>query len=125
MSKYSLEFPGEPVVWVKDSSALEFPVVPRAHTKGVKYDLRFPEGEEAREAKSIQGKEVQEPYAGCVAPARVFARPLAAVAALALAGVAAAAARPSAGRLRPVLAVSALAVGAVVARAVRGSRGRR
>lgn len=171
MSKYSLEFPGEPIVWVKDSSALEFPGEPRAHTKGVKYDLVSPEGEEAREAakdtevqevtkdtevqeKPAEDKAAQGPYVLTLAhsetetteepleaceerkaphlypyaspcPARVFARPLAAVAALALAGVAAAAARPSAGRLRPVLAVSALAVASVVARAVRGSRGRR
>lgn len=79
MSKEDLVFPGEPVVRVKDPSALEFPEVPRAHTEGVKHDLVFPEGEEAREAKiiegseaseakSIQGKGAQESYAGCVAP---------------------------------------------------------
>ena len=92
MFKDDLVFPGEPVVRVKDPSALEFPEVPRSHTEGVKHDLVFPEGEEAREAKiveaseaseakiveaseaseakSIQGKEAQEPYAGCVAPVR-------------------------------------------------------
>ena len=98
MSKEDLVFPMEPVVWVKDPSALEFPEVPRAHTGGVKHDLVFPEGEEAREAKiieaseasetkSIQGSEAQEPYAGCVAPGRVFTfRALTAVVAVALAG---------------------------------------
>ncbi len=63
MSKEDLEFPGEPIVRVKDPSALEFPEVPRAQTggvKGVKHDLVFPEGEEAREAKSTQGKEASE-----------------------------------------------------------------
>ena len=60
MSKEDLEFPGEPIVRGKDPSALEFPEVPRAHTKGVKHDLEFPEGEEAREAKSVQGKEASE-----------------------------------------------------------------
>ena len=109
MFKDDLVFPGEPVVRVKDPSALEFPEVPRSRTEGVKHDLEFPEGEEAREAKSvegseareakraqaseaseaksIQGKEAQEPYAGCVAPGRVFAfRALTAVAVVALAG---------------------------------------
>lgn len=60
----ALEFPGEPIVRVKDPSALEFPEVPRAQTGGVKHDLVFPEGEEAREAKSTQvdtkGKEAQK-----------------------------------------------------------------
>lgn len=51
MSKEDLVFPVEPVVRVKDPSTLEFPEVPRAHTEGVKHDLVFPEGEEAREAK--------------------------------------------------------------------------
>ena len=60
MSKEDLEFPGEPIVQGKDPSALEFPEVPRAHTEGVKHDLVFPEGEEAREAKSVQGKEASE-----------------------------------------------------------------
>lgn len=60
MSKEDLEFPGEPIVRVKDPSALEFPEVPRAQTGGVKHDLVFPEGEEAREAKSTQGKEASE-----------------------------------------------------------------
>lgn len=73
MFKDDLMFPGEPVVRVKDPSALEFPEVPRAHTEGVKHDLVFPEGEEAREAKIVEGSEAQEPYAGCVAPGRVFA----------------------------------------------------
>ena len=58
MSKEDLVFPGEPVVRVKDPSALEFPEVPRAHTGGVKHDLEFPEGEEAREAKSAQAAQV-------------------------------------------------------------------
>ena len=87
MSKEDLVFPMEPVVWVKDPSALEFPEVPRSHTEGVKHDLVFPEGEEAREAKRAQASEAQEPYAGCVAPGRVFAfRALTAVVAVALAG---------------------------------------
>lgn len=98
MFKDNLVFPMEPVVWVKDPSALEFPEVPRAHTGGVKHDLVFPEGEEAREAKIVEGEEAceakraqaseaQEPYAGCVAPGRVFAfRALTAVVAVALAG---------------------------------------
>lgn len=71
MSKEDLVFPGEPVVRVKDTSALEFPEVPRSHTEGVKHDLVFPEGEEAREAKIVEGSEAQEPYAGCVAPVGV------------------------------------------------------
>lgn len=107
MFKDDLVFPGEPVVRVKDPSALEFPEVPRAHTGGVKHDLEFPEGEEAREAKSIQGMEAQEPYAGCVAPGRVFAfRALTAVAAVALVGLGVVAVRPLDGRL---LAVSVVA----------------
>lgn len=56
----ALEFPGEPIVQGKDPSALEFPEVPRAHTGGVKHDLVFPEGSEASEAKSAQGKEASE-----------------------------------------------------------------
>ena len=81
MSKEDLEFPGEPIVRGKDPSALEFPEVPRAQTRGVKHDLVFPEvpraqtggvkhdlvfpeGEEAREAQSAQvdtkGKEAQK-----------------------------------------------------------------
>lgn len=138
MSKEDLVFPGKHVVRVKDPSALEFPEVPRAQTGGVKHDLVFPEGEEAREAnivegseaseakraqaseasevKSIQGKEAQESYAGCVAPGRVFAfRALTAVAAVALVGLGVVAVRPLDGRLRPVLAVPALAVASVVA----------
>ena len=60
MSKEDLEFPGEPIVRGKDPSALEFPEVPRAQTRGVKHDLVFPKGEEASEAKSVQGKEASE-----------------------------------------------------------------
>ena len=64
MSKEDLEFPGEPIVRVKDPSALVFPEVPRAQTRGVKHDLVFPEGEEDREAQSTQvdtkGKEAQK-----------------------------------------------------------------
>ena len=71
MSKEDLVFPGE--LRVKNPSALESPEVPRAQIGGVKHDLVFPEGEEARESKSIQGKVAQEPYAGCIAPGRVFA----------------------------------------------------
>ena len=116
MSKKDLEFPGEPIVWVKDPSALEFPEVPRAQTVGVKHDLVFPEGEEAREAKSIQGKEAQEPYAGCVAPGRVFSfRALTAVAVVALVGLGVVAVRPLDGRLLAVLVAALLVVVAVVA----------
>lgn len=100
MSKEDLVFPGEPVVRVKDPSALESPEVARSQIGGVKHDLVFPEGEEAREAKSIQGMEAQEPYAGCVAPGRVFAcRALTAVAAVALVGLGVVAVRPLDGRL--------------------------
>ena len=60
MFKDNLVFPMEPVVWVKDPSALEFPEVPRAHTGGAKHDLVFPEGEEAREAKIIEASEASE-----------------------------------------------------------------
>lgn len=60
MFKDDLVFPGEPVVWVKDPSALEFPEVPRAQIGGVKHDLVFPEGEEAREAKIVEGSEASE-----------------------------------------------------------------
>lgn len=60
MSKEDLVFPGEPVVRVKDPSALEFPEMPRAQTGGVKHDLRFPEGEEAQEAKIVEGSEASE-----------------------------------------------------------------
>lgn len=169
MSKEDLKFPGETVVRVKDSSALEFPEAPRAQTGGVKHDLVFPEGVEAREAakdtevqevtkdtevqeKPAEDKAAQGPYVLTLAhsetetteepleaceerkaphlypyaspcPARVFARPLAAVVALALAGLPGAAVRPSAGRLVAFLAVSALAAGAVVAGVV--VRGRR
>jgi hypothetical protein len=117
MSKEDLVFPGEPVVRVKDPSALESPEVTRSHIKGAKHDLVFPEGKEAREAKSIQGSEAQEPYAGCVAPSRglVF-RALTAVAAVALVGLGFAAVRPLDGRLRPVLAVGVVACGARFAR---------
>lgn len=141
MSKKDLVFPGELVVRVKDPSALEFPEVPRAQTVGVKHDLVFPEGEEAREAKSTQvdtkGKEAQKPVAkskesgSCLCasprPGRVFAfRALTAVAAVALVGLGVAAVRPSAGRFRPVLVVLALVVASVVAGVVAcGSRGRR
>lgn len=109
MFKDDLVFPGEPVVRVKDPSALEFPEVPRSHTEGAKHDLEFPEGEEAREAKSIEGsekksaqvdtkgKEAQKPVAkskesgSCLCasprPSRVFAfRALTVVVAVALAG---------------------------------------
>ena len=125
MFKDNLVFPMEPVVWVKDPSALEFPEVPRAHTGGVKHDLVFPEGEEAREAKIVEGEEAceakraqaseaQEPYAGCVAPGRVFAfRALTAVVAVALGGLGVVAVRPLDGRLRPVLAVGAVVAGVV------------
>lgn len=144
MSKEDLEFPGEPVVQGKDPSALEFPEVPRAKTKGVKHDLVFPEGEEAREAKSIQGKEASEAKSAqgkeasesetleyslesseerrksgsplCTSPVpRPGIRALTAVAAVALVGLGVAAARPLDGRLRAVLAVLALAVASVVA----------
>lgn len=136
MSKKDLVFPGELVVRVKDPSALVFPEVPRAQTVGVKHDLVFPEGEEAREAKSTQvdtkGKEAQKPVAkskesGSPRPGRVFAfRALTVVAAVALVGLGVVAVRPSAGRFRPVLAVLALVVASVVAGVVaRGSRGRR
>ena len=60
MFKDNLVFPMEPVVWVKDPSALEFPEVLRAHTGGAKHDLVFPEGEEAREAKIVEGSEASE-----------------------------------------------------------------
>lgn len=60
MFKDGLVFPVEPVVRVKDPSTLEFPEVPRAHTEGVKHDLVFPEGKEAREAKIIEGSEASE-----------------------------------------------------------------
>lgn len=60
MSKEDLEFPGEPIVRVKDPSALEFPEVPREQTVGAKHDLVFPEGEEAREAKIVEGSEASE-----------------------------------------------------------------
>ena len=114
MSKEDLVFPGEPVVRVKDPSALESPEVPRAQIGGVKHDLVFPEGKEAREAKSIQGMEAQEPYAGCVAPGRVFAfRALTAVAAVALVGLGVAAVRPLDGRLLAVLAAGAVVAGVV------------
>lgn len=114
MSKEDLVFPGEPVVRVKDPSALESPEVTRSHIKGVKHDLVFPEGKEAREAKSIQGKEAQEPYAGCVAPGRGFAfRALTAVAAVALVGLGVAAVRPLDGRLLAVLAAGAVVAGVV------------
>ena len=114
MSKEDLVFPGEPVVRVKDPSALESPEVPRAQIGGVKHDLVFPEGKEAREAKSIQGMEAQEPYAGCVASGRVFAfRALTAVAAVALVGLGVAAVRPLDGRLLAVLAAGAVVAGVV------------
>lgn len=112
MSKEDLVFPGEPRV--KNPSALESPEVPRAQIGGVKHDLVFPEGKEAREAKSIQGKGAQEPYAGCVAPGRVFAfRALTAVAAVALVGLGVAAVRPLDGRLLAVLAAGAVVAGVV------------
>lgn len=60
MFKDDLVFPVEPVVRVKDPSALEFPEVPRAQIGGVKHDLVFPEGEEAREAKIVEGSEASE-----------------------------------------------------------------
>lgn len=114
MSKEDLVFPGEPVVRVKDPSALEPPEVTRSQTGGVKHDLVFPEGEEAREAKSTQGKKAQEPYAGCVAPGRGFAfRALTAVAAVALVGLGVAAVRPLDGRLLAVLAAGAVVAGVV------------
>lgn len=112
MSKEDLVFPGE--LRVKNPSALESPEVPRAHIKGAKHDLVFPEGKEAREAKSIQGKVAQEPYAGCVAPGRGFAfRALTAVAAVALVGLGVAAVRPLDGRLLAVLAAGAVVAGVV------------
>lgn len=115
MSKDDLVFPGEPMVRVKDPSALEFPEVPRAQTVGVKHDLVFPEGEEAREAKSTQGKEAQEPCAS-PRPGRVFSfRALTAVAAVALVGLGVAAVRPLGGCLLAVLVASLLVVVAVVA----------
>lgn len=114
MSKEDLVFPGEPVVRVKDPSALESPEVPRAQIGGVKHDLVFPEGKEVREAKSIQGKEAREPYAGCVAPGRGFAfRALTAVAAVALVGLGVVAVRPLDGRLLAVLAAGAVVAGVV------------
>lgn len=125
MSKKDLVFPGELVVRVKDPSALVFPEVPRAQTVGVKHDLVFPEGEEAREAKSTQvdtkGKEAQKPVAkskesGSPRPGRVFAfRALTAVAVVALVGLGVAAVRPLDGRLLAVLVASLLVVVAVVA----------
>lgn len=112
MSKEDLVFPGE--LRVKNPSALESPEVTRSQTGGVKHDLVFPEGGEAREAKSAQGKEAQEPYAGCVAPGRVFAfRALTAVAAVALVGLGVVAVRPLDGRLLAVLAAGAVVVGVV------------
>ena len=137
MSKEDLEFPGEPIVRVKDPSALEFPEVPRAHTEGVKHDLVFPEGEEAREEKSTQvdskGKGAQKPVAKskesgsplCASPrpGRVFAfRALAAVAAVALVGLGVAAARPLDGRFRAVLAVPVLALSVVAPVVACGAR---
>ena len=135
MSKEDLEFPGEPIVRGKDPSALEFPEVPRAHTGGVKHDLVFPEGEEASEAKSVQGKEASEsetleyslesseerrksgsPLCASPRPGRVFAfRALTAVAVVALVGLVVAAVRPLDGRLLAVLVASALAAASVVA----------
>lgn len=133
MSKEDLEFPGEPIVQGKDPSALEFPELPRAHTEGVKHDLVFPEGEEAREAKSTQGKEAQKPVAKskesgsplCTSPrpGRVFAfRALTAVAAVALVGLGVVAARPLDGRLRAVLAVPVLALSVVAPVVAFGAR---
>lgn len=115
MFKNDLVFPGELVVRVKDPSVLEFPEVPRAQTRGVKHDLKFPEGEEAQESKSAQGKEAQERYAKGDAAGWVFAfRALTAVAAVALVGLGVAAVRPLDGRLLAVLAASLLVVVAVV-----------
>ena len=131
MSKEDLEFPGEPIVQGKDPSALEFPELPRAHTEGVKHDLKFPEGEEAREAKSAQvdtkGKEAQKPVAKskesgsclCASPAP---RPGIRVAAVALVGLGVAAARPLDGRLRVVLAVPVLALSVVAPVVAFGAR---
>ena len=114
MSKEDLVFPGELRVKNKNPSALEFPEVTRSHIKGAKHDLGFPEGGEARESKSTQGKEAQERYAGCVAPGRVFAfRALTAVAAVALVGLGVAAVRPLDGRLLAVLAAGAVVAGVV------------
>lgn len=60
MSKEYLELPAEPMAWVKAPNALEFPESPRAKTEGVKPDLEFPEGEEARKAKRLKGSEARE-----------------------------------------------------------------
>lgn len=81
MSKEDLVFPGEPIEWVKDPSALEFPEVPRALTEGVKHDLVFPEGEEHSGLGSPRAiRRLRRPR-------RVFAfRALTAVVAVALAG---------------------------------------
>lgn len=181
MSKEDLVFPGEPVEWVKDPSALEFPEVPRAQTEGVKHDLEFPEGEEAQESKSLKfppatakGTTAQEPKnlkaaqddakgaidqetymltltrseaetleeplevleerrsdgsRGCASPChgwvfarRPAARPLTAVAALALVGLALAAVRPSAGRVVAVPLVVGAVVSGVVACGARYAR---
>lgn len=115
MSKEDLEFPGEPIVRVKDPSALEFPEVPREQTGGAKHDLKFPEGEEAQEAKSVQGKGDEDGLRACPRPGRVFSRLLTAVAAVALVGLGVAAVRPLDGRLLAVLVASLLVVVAVVA----------
>lgn len=148
MSKKDLEFPGEPVVRVKDPSALEFPKVPRAQTVGVKHDLVFPEGEKARGAQSVKGGEASEekraqasetleyslessegrrgsgsPLCASPRPGRVFAfRALTAVAAVALVGLGVAAARPLDGRLRAVLAVPVLALSVVAPVVAFGAR---
>lgn len=111
MSKEDLVFPGE--LRVKNLSALEFPEVTGSHIKGAKHDLGFPEGGEARESKSAQGKEAQERYAKD-ATGRVFAfRALTAVAAVALVGLGVAAVRPLDGRLLAVLAAGAVVAGVV------------
>lgn len=138
MSKEDLEFPGEPIVRVKDPSALEFPEVPRAQTVGVKHDLVFPEGEEAREAKSAHSesetleyslesseerRKSGSPLCASPRPGRVFAfRALTAVAAVALVGLGVAAVRPLDGRLLAVLAVPVLALSVVAPVVAFGAR---
>lgn len=57
MSKEDLVFPVEPVVRVKDPSALESPEVPRSHIKGVKHDLVFPEARKPVRRRAFRARE--------------------------------------------------------------------